>query len=315
MQSCIWGEIMIDLSAVIKMKEKLTGNLYLIVAVLIWGSTFIAQSVGMDSVGPFTFLALRCALAVVFLLPVIALLEIKDIKNYFRKWQNKRLWRGGILCGISLFIAAGLQQVGLVDTDAGKAGCLTALYVVLVPVLGIFLGKKPTANVVISILLSVAGLYLLSCVGVTSVRTGDLLLLGSALSFAFQITFVDRLGNGLDGVRLNCIQCLTCGVLSGVMMLTEEVSVSGIVECTVPLLYAGVLSSGVAYSLQVLGQQRIESNSASIIMSLESVVAALCGWLILHETMTPWEIAGCVLVFIAVILSQINPKKKQKSSR
>ena len=292
------------------MKEKLTGNIYLIIAVLIWGSTFIAQSVGMDSVGPFTFLALRCVLAVAFLLPVIAAFEAKDVKNYFRKWRNKKLWIGGTLCGIALFVAAGLQQVGLVDTDAGKAGFLTALYVVLVPVIGIFLGKKPTVNVIVSILLSVVGLYLLSCVGVTAIRTSDLLLLGSALSFAFQITFVERLGNGLDGLRLNCIQCLVCGVLSGLMMLTENVSFAGIIDCTIPLLYAGILSSGIAYSLQVLGQQRVESNSASIIMSLESVVAVLCGWLILHETMTPWEISGCVLVFIAVILSQITPKKK-----
>ena len=302
---------MIDLSAVIEMKEKLTGNIYLIVAVLIWGSTFIAQSVGMDSVEPFTFLAVRCVLAVTFLLPVIAVLEAKEAQNYFRKWCNKRLWIGGTLCGIALFVAAGLQQISLVDTDAGKAGFLTSLYVVLVPVIGIFLGKKPTVNVVISILLAVVGLYLLSCVGVTAIRTSDLLLLGSALSFAFQITFVERLGNGLDGLRLNCIQCFVCGVLSGLMMLfTEDVNFVGIWTCRIPLLYAGILSSGVAYSLQVLGQQRVESNSASIIMSMESVVAALCGWLILNETMTPWEISGCVLVFVAVILSQITPRKK-----
>ena len=293
-----------------EMKEKLTGNIYLIIAVLIWGSTFIAQSVGMDSVGPFTFLALRCLLAVAFLLPVIAAFEAKDVKNYFRKWCNKKLWIGGTLCGIALFVAAGLQQVGLVDTDAGKAGFLTALYVVLVPVIGIFLGKKPSVNVIVSILLSVVGLYLLSCVGVTAIRTSDLLLLGSALSFAFQITFVERLGNGLDGLRLNCIQCLVCGVLSGLMMLTENVSFAGILDCTIPLLYAGILSSGVAYSLQVLGQQKIESNTASIIMSLESVVAVLCGWLILNERMNIWELSGCGLLFIAVILSQITPKKK-----
>ena len=181
---------------------------------------------------------------------------------------------------------------------------------ILVPVIGIFLGKKPTVNVVISIILSMVGLYLLSCVGVTTVRTGDLILLGSALAFAFQITVVERLGNGLDGLRLNCIQCLVCGVLSGVMMLTENVTIAGIWDCRTPLLYAGILSSGVAYSLQVLGQQRVESNSASIIMSLESVVAAICGWLILKEQMNIWELCGCGLVFIAVILSQITPKKK-----
>lgn len=293
------------------MKKQLIGNVYLFVAVIIWGSTFVAQSVGMDSVGPFTFLAVRSILAVVFLLPVIALFEIKDIKNYIPKWQDKKLWLGGILCGLSLFVAASLQQVSLVDTDAGKAGFLTSLYVVLVPVIGFFLGKKPTVNVIISILLAVVGLYLLSCVGDATMRISDLMLLGSALSFAVQITLVEQLGSNTDGLRLNVIQCLTAGVLSAIVMLfAEDVTMGGILDCSLPLLYAGVLSSGIAYSLQVLGQQHVESNTASIIMSLESVVAVLCGWLILQERMTPWELTGCALVFIAVILSQITPKKK-----
>ena len=293
------------------MKKQLIGNVYLFVAVIIWGSTFVAQSVGMDSVGPFTFLAVRSILAVVFLLPVIALFEIKDIKNYIPKWQDKKLWFGGILCGLSLFVAASLQQVSLVDTDAGKAGFLTSLYVVLVPVIGFFLGKKPTVNVIISILLAVVGLYLLSCVGDATMRISDLMLLGSALSFAVQITLVEQLGSNTDGLRLNVIQCLTAGVLSAIVMLfAEDVTMGGILDCSLPLLYAGVLSSGIAYSLQVLGQQHVESNTASIIMSLESVVAVLCGWLLLQEQMTPWELTGCTLVFIAVILSQITPKKK-----
>ncbi len=294
------------------MKKQLVGNLYLFVAVIIWGSTFVAQSVGMDSVGPFTFLAVRSILAVVFLLPVIALFERRDMKDYFRKWWDKKLWFAGILCGLSLFVAAGLQQVSLVDTDAGKAGFLTALYVVLVPVIGLFLGKKPNINVIISILLAVVGLYLLSCVGVSTIRTSDLILLGSALAFAVQITLVERLGNDLDGLRLNVIQCLTAGVLSGIVMFfVEDPKLNSVLNCWLPLLYAGILSSGVAYSMQVLGQQKVESNTASIIMSLESVVAVLCGWLILHERMTAWELAGCGLVLFAVILSQITPKKKK----
>lgn len=293
------------------MKKQLLGNMYLFIAVLIWGSTFVAQSVGMDSVGPFTFLAVRSILAVIFLLPVIALFEIKDIKNYIPKWKNKKLWLGGILCGLSLFVAASLQQVSLVDTDAGKAGFLTSLYVVLVPVIGVFLGKKPTKNVVISIFLAVTGLYLLSCVGTATIRVSDLMLLGSALAFAVQITLVERLGRDSDGLRLNVIQCLTAGLISAIVMfVAEEPKTDAILNCWLPLLYAGVLSSGVAYSMQVLGQQRVESNTASIIMSLESVVAVLCGWLLLHERMKPWELAGCALVFIAVIFSQIQPKKK-----
>ncbi len=294
------------------MKKQLIGNIYLFIAVLIWGSTFVAQSVGMDTIGPFTFLAVRSILAVVFLIPVIAFLERKDIPNYIGKWLDKKLWLGGFLCGLSLFVAASLQQVSLVDTDAGKAGFLTALYVVLVPVIGLFLGKKPTVNIIISILLAVAGSYLLSCMGVTAFGASDLMLLGSALAFAVQITLVERLGRDSDGLRLNVIQCLTAGVISAIVMfVAEEPKTDAILNCWLPLLYAGVLSSGVAYSMQVLGQQQVESTTASIIMSLESVVAVLCGWLILQERMTLWELCGCVLVFMAVILSQISPKKRK----
>ena len=296
---------------VIKMKKQLTGVAFLAVAVLIWGSTFVAQSVGMDKVGPFTFQAVRCALAVLFLLPVIALFEIRDIKNYFRKWLDKKLWLAGILCGLALFIAASLQQVSLVDTDAGKAGFLTALYIVLVPVIGFFLGRRLSLPTIISIVLAVIGLYLLSCVGVTTIRTGDLLLLGCALAFAVQITLIDRLGKDVDGLRLNCIQCLVVTILSTIFMFgTEAPNLPDILACWLPIGYAGILSMGVAYSLQVLGQQRLEPTAASLIMSLESVVAAITGWLILRETMTGVELFGCCLVFSAVILSQIPTKIK-----
>ena len=288
------------------MKKQLTGIIYLAIAVLIWGSTFVAQSVGMDKVGPFTFQAVRCGLAVVFLLPVIALFELRDLKNYIRKWLNKKLWIAGILCGLALFTAASLQQVSLVDTDAGKAGFLTALYIVLVPVIGFFLGRKLSLTTIVSIVLAVAGLYLLSCVGVTSIRTGDLLLLGCALAFAVQITLIDRLGQDVDGLRLNCIQCFVVTVLSALcMLIMEEPALPDILSCWLPIGYAGVLSMGVAYSLQVLGQQRLEPTAASLIMSLESVVAAVTGWLILKEFMTVFELLGCALVFFAVILSQI----------
>ena len=298
---------------VIKMKKQLTGVAFLAVAVLIWGSTFVAQSVGMDKVGPFTFQAVRCALAVLFLLPVIALFEIRDIKNYFRKWLDKKLWLAGILCGLALFIAASLQQVSLVDTDAGKAGFLTALYIVLVPVIGFFLGRRLSVPTIISIVLAVIGLYLLSCVGVTTIRTGDLLLLGCALAFAVQITLIDRLGKDVDGLRLNCIQCLVVTILSTIFMFgTEEPHLPDILDCWLPIGYAGILSMGVAYSLQVLGQQRLEPTAASLIMSLESVVAAITGWLILNESMTGEEFLGSCLLFTAVILSQIPTKIKRQ---
>ena len=292
------------------MKKQFVGMIYLTIAVLIWGSTFVAQSVGMDSIGPFTFQACRCLLAVLFLVPVIAVFERKDIGNYWKRWCDVKLWGSGILCGIALFAAASLQQISLLDTDAGKAGFLTALYVVFVPIIGFILGKKPAFTIVISIGLSVVGLYLLSCMGVSTIQTGDILLLGSAICFAVQITLIDRLGSNLEGLRLNCIQCLVVGILSSIsMFLTEEPNVANIVVSWFPIAYAGVLSMGVAYSLQILGQQKIEPTAASIIMSLESVVAAASGALLLHERMSLQELLGCALVFIAVILSQIPVKK------
>ncbi len=293
------------------MKNRLTGNLMLILTVFIWGSTFVAQSVGMDSIGPFTFLTFRCLLAVLFLIPVTLFSERREMKSYIRKWTQKKLRIAGFFCGLSLFIGAGLQQMGLVDTDAGKAGFLSSLYVIFVPVIGLFLGKKLRLNVLISLLFAVAGLYLLSCVGVTAIRPGDWLLIGSAFAFAVQITLVDLLSGGLDAMRFNCMQCLMCGILSAVTMLFAETpQLDGILACALPLIYAGVLSMGIAYTLQVVGQKHIEPTAASIIMSLESVVAAVCGWLMLGERMTLWELGGCTLVFIAVILSQVTFKKK-----
>lgn len=294
------------------MKQKFLGTVYLITAVLIWGSTFVAQSVGMDLVGPFTFQTFRCILAVCFLVPAIAILERSSFKTYWHKWLDKRLWIGGTLCGIALFAAASLQQISLVQTDAGKAGFLTALYVVLVPVIGLLSGKKLQLHVAISIILAVAGSYLLADMQGGSINVYDLMLLGSALCFAIQITLVDRFAPVVDCLRLNCIQCFVTLLLSAVaMVLTENVQIGAIVSCWLPIGYAGILSMGVAYSMQVLGQEKVEPTTASIIMSMESVVAVLSGWLVLHETMSPKELTGCAVMFVALILSQIPfPSKK-----
>ena len=295
------------------MKNKLRGSLRLLLATLIWGTAFIAQSVGMEHIGPFTFQAIRCALAVAFLVPVSFLTEVKkgSAAESVVKWRSKDLWKSGSICGIALFVAASLQQVGLVYTDAGKAGFITAMYIVLVPVLGLFLGQKPPKAAVFSVALAVVGLYLLSCVGVTRVNKGDILIMGCALAFAVQITCIDRLASALDGIRLNCIQSLVVALLSiPFIVFTEEVSLANIMVCALPLAYAGILSMGVAYTLQILGQKELDPTTASLIMSLESVIAALSGWLILKETMQPWELLGCGLVFAAVIISQLPEKKK-----
>ena len=290
------------------MNKKNKGVIQLLLATVIWGSAFIAQSVGNNHIGPYTFQAIRCGLAVLFLFPLSRILD-QDKKNFLKKWADPRLWKTGILAGVALFFAAGLQQVGLLYTTAGKAGFLTAMYIVLVPILGLFLGKQPPATAWISVGIAVVGLYLLSGAGVSQINGGDLLLIACAFFFAVQITIIDRFGLTLDGVRLNCVQSLVCSALSALMMIfTEEFRWEGIVGCWFPLAYAGILSMGVAYTLQIFGQQAVEPTQASVIMSLESVFSLIFGWIILRERLSPAELLGCGAMFCAVILSQI-PKK------
>lgn len=298
------------------MNKQLRGIAALLLATLIWGSTFVAQSVGMDHIGPFTFQAVRCLIGAIGMLPVIAIADKKkaDGKTFSARWNDKKLWKAGVLCGIPLFLACNLQQLGLVDTDAGKSAFLTAMYIVIVPILGIFQKKKPSKMIPVSVLLAVAGLYCLSCVGVTSISTADLLLLACAFMFAVQIIVVDRFGISVDPLRLNAIQALVCAALSAIVMIfTEQPTWQTILPCWLPLAYAGFLSMGAAYSLQIIGQRHLQPAAASLIMSLESVFAVLCGCLILKETLTKWEILGCILVFIAVLLSQLPDFKKHPS--
>lgn len=301
----------INYDSVIFMKKQLKGSLALLCGTIIWGSAFIAQSVGMDLIGPFTFQAIRCGLAVIFLFLLTLVFDFKiGVKKSLGKWKNKRLWIAGGVCGSALFVAASLQQVGLIFTDPGKAGFLTAMYIVLVPMLGIFVHRRPGLNAVFSVVLALVGLYLLSFMGVTEINVGDLLLIGCALAFAVQILLIDKFASDLDGLRLNCVQALVVAVLSlPWMLLTEELDMGNILACWLPLGFAGILSMGVAYSLQIVGQKNLEPTTASLIMSLESVFAALGGWLILHNTMTPRELLGCGLVFAGVIISQLPTKR------
>lgn len=303
---------MIHCVPVIFMRKQIRGSIFLLIATLIWGTAFVAQSVGMDYIGPFTFQAARSTLAIAAMFPVIWLMNQQQDggKSFRAKWTDKKLWKTGILCGVAMFFASGLQQLGLVYTDAGKAGFITAMYIVLVPVLGLFCRRKVPGLVWLSVALAVAGLYLLSCMGVSGINIGDLLLMGCAAGFAIQITLIDRLAQDLDGLRLNFVQFLVNAVLSTLMMLLTEKPVMGhIAACGIPLLYTGILSSAVAFSLQIFGQKDLDPTPASLIMSLESVVAAISGWLILGERMTATELLGCALVFAAVILSQLPAKR------
>ena len=293
------------------MKKQLSGIFALLGATVIWGSAFIAQSVGMDKIGPFTFQAVRCLLAVLFLFPVSALFSRET--GFWKSWAAPALWKSGIICGLALFVASSLQQVGLVYTDAGKAGFLTAMYIVFVPFLGLFVGQKPGRNAVLSLLPAVVGLYLLSCTSVSGMNKGDVLLLLCAIGFSVQILLIDRHCAGLDGIKLNCIQALVVTILSIPFALaTETIDISLIGSCWLPLGYAGILSMGVAYTLQIVGQKRVAPTAAALLMSLESVFAALFGWLLLHETMTGAEMLGCALVFAAVVVSQLPEKKSTK---
>lgn len=291
------------------MKKQFSGVIALLGATVIWGSAFIAQSVGMDKIGPFTFQAVRCFLAVVFLFPASALFS--KGKPFWKSWADPALWRSGVICGLALFAASSLQQIGLVYTDAGKAGFLTAMYIVFVPFLGLFVGQRPGRNALLSLIPAIVGLYLLSCTSVSGINKGDVLLLLCAVAFSVQILLIDRHCAGLDGLKLNCIQALVVAVLSVPWaLLTETVDASRIASCWLPLGYAGVLSMGVAYTLQIVGQKGVAPSAAALLMSLESVFAALFGWLLLHETMTRAEELGCALVFAAVVISQLPEKKK-----
>ena len=295
------------------MNKKLSSSLLLVLATVIWGSAFVSQSVAMAHMGPFSFQAVRCFLGFLVMLPIVLMADIsqENQQRYFSLWCDKTLWLAGLLCGIPLFLACNLQQLALVDTDAGKSGFLTAMYIVFVPILGLFRKQKMSVTVPFSVLLAVAGLYLLSCVGVTTMQPGDLFLIGCAVMFAVQINVVDHFVDKVDPLRLNAVQILVCTVLSAtVMTFTETPTVTGIVNCLPELLHVGILSMGVSYGLQIIAQKNLAQAPAALIMSLESVFAALFGWLLLDEYMQSHELIGCALLFVAVILSQIDIKKK-----
>lgn len=291
------------------MSKRMIGSGMLLGAAMIWGAAFVAQTVGMDYVGPFTFQATRSLLACLVLLPLMKLL---DKKGFGRKPaahdEKKLLYISGLICGILIFAACSLQQVGLLYTEAGKAGFLTSLYIILVPMMGLFFRKKVTPWIWAAVVLALAGLHLL-CAADMSIGKGELYVLLCAVAFAAHILVIDHVSSRVDGVRLSCIQFFVCGVLSLIVMfLTEAPSADSVMQCWLPIAYAGILSAGVGYTLQILGQAQTEPTVASLLMSLESVFSVLFGWLILHQSLTLSELLGCGLVFAGVILAQLPSK-------
>lgn len=291
------------------MKQQIKSSLILLLTATIWGVAFVAQSVGMEYIGPFTFNAIRCVLGGLVLNPVILVLKKKKetgAENQ-EKEDKKTLWAGGIACGVILCIASNLQQFGIMEASVGKSGFFTALYIVMIPVIGIFIGKRPGIKLWFCVALAVVGMYLL-CMkdGSFTIERADIMLLLCALVFSFHILVVDYFSPKVDGVKMSCIQFFVCGVLSAVgMLFTETPDISNIQAAWLPLLYAGLLSCGVGYTLQIVGQKGINPVIASLIMSLESVISALAGWVILGQVLSPKEILGCVLMFVAIIITQI----------
>ncbi|MCI8401172.1 MAG: DMT family transporter [Lachnospiraceae bacterium] len=292
-----------------KNRQKAGGSLLLMLTALIWGVAFVAQSVGMEYVGPFTFNAVRSFVGALALVPWICMAEHRKKKGKNTAEQALsspgELVKGGILCGVLLCIASSLQQIGIGYTTVGKAGFLTALYIVIVPVLGIFTGKRTGLLLWVSVALAAAGLYFLCMTEELSIGKGDRYVLLCAAVFSLHILAVDHYSPRVDAVKLSCIQFLVCGVLAGApALLWEEAALSGILAAWAPVLYAGVLSCGVGYTLQVVGQQHLSPTVASLILSMESLFSVLAGWLILGQRLKGREILGCVLMAAAIVLAQ-----------
>lgn len=299
--------------------QKLKGNLILLLTSVIWGISFIAQSKGVELISPMVFNGIRSMLGAVVLLPVIFLLDKgKKKKGVSVQKTDKTLLLGGIICGIILCIATALQTAGMIYTSPGKSGFITALYMMIVPIIGLFCGKKTQPVIWLSVLIAVGGLYLMCIDSSFEINKGDVLTFFCAIVFAFHILAIDYFSPKVDGVKLACLQFFVCGVISLIyVFLFEEPKLAPILDCWLSIGYSGIFSCGVAYTLQIVGQKYTDPTSASILMSLESVFATLTtvilvslGWNLTGGQLTAREITGCVLMFLAIMLVQLPEIRK-----
>ena len=301
-----------------KKRFRSSGSILLALAAFIWGIAFVAQRKGGDIIGPFTFNGTRFLMGGIALLPVLNLALKEENRAYSKASMPKNdkhtLFTGGIVCGIALFAASNLQQVGItLGSPAGKAGFLTACYIILVPLAGLFIGKRVSLRVWLAVAITLAGLYLLCLSESLKISRPDLLILASALCFSIQILSIDHFVKAVNPIALSVIEFIVCGLLTMIPALIFEIlpDPAGMAmafsnkDAWIPLLYTGLLSTGVSYTLQIVGQKSVHPTIASLIMSLESVFAVLAGWAILGETLTLREGLGCVLIFAAIILAQI----------
>ena len=299
-------------------KTQVKNSLLLLLTATIWGVAFVAQSVGMDHVGPFTFNAVRSVIGGLVLIPCIFFLNYRKavpkepVSPQQQMEQTGTLILGGVCCGILLALASSFQQMGIQYTTVGRAGFITASYIVIVPLLGhFFLKKKCGASIWIAVALALIGLYLLCITDGFSVGKGDLLVMVCSLLFSLHILVIDYFSPKVDGVKMSCIQFFVCGFLCAIpAIFTEHIVFADILAAWAPILYAGVMSCGVAYTLQIIGQKDMNPTVASLILSLESCISVLAGWVILHQKLSARELSGCVLMFAAIILAQLPSKKK-----
>lgn len=314
------------------MNKQIRNSLLLALTALIWGASFVSQSTGGDAIGPFSFNCIRSFIGTLALVPVVLFMDAKgNKKKPVTKEDKKTLWKAGIMCGLVLYVATNLQQLGITwGTASGKAAFITAFYILMVPILGIFLKRKSSWNVWAAVFIALGGLYLLCMSGGSSVATSDILVLICAFFFAVQILVVDKYAPQVDGVRLSQIQFLTCGVLGLIPMIlvdmqlykgigafityTSENWIYGFTtwDAWGSLLYSGVCSCGIAYTLQIIAQDGLHPTVASIIMSFESVFGVLTGWIILSERLSLREGLGCIAMMIAILMAQLTFKKKAK---
>ncbi|KXB72070.1 MULTISPECIES: DMT family transporter [Peptoniphilus] len=288
------------------MKRELKASIMLFATAIIWGLAFVAQAAGMEHLGPLSFTASRCFVAVVFLYLTYKFFMMKSASYREDKFDMKRTLVGGSICGLVFTLAINLQQVSLIYTTAAKASFLTALYIVFIPVLGLLFGRRPSLKIIICIFLAMVGTYLLSIKGGLNINRGDLIVILSALVFAIHILLLTKYSTNTNAVLVSLVQFAVCGVISLVgALVLEDISMEAILKSQVTILYVGILSSGVGFTIQLMALKDLEPVVASMICSLESVFGALFGWLILSQEMSEREIFGAIVIFVATIFAQV----------
>lgn len=302
-------------------KQKLKGNIFLLITAFIWGTAFIAQSKGVEELSPVIFNGVRSILGGAVLLPVIYISDLLKKKNGKSvKHLDKTLLCGGIICGIFLCFASTLQSIGMVYTSPGKAGFITALYMIIIPIVKLFTGEKPRPIILASVCIAICGMYMMCISSELTINKGDVLILICAFLFSGHILAIDYFSPRVDGIKMSSIQFFVCGIINlSAVFIFDKPQLQPILNCALPIAYAGIMSCGVAYTLQILGQKYTDPTSASIIMSLESVFSTLstillvaCGFQLTGGSLSARELLGCALLLVAIILVQL-PEKAEKS--